>query len=93
MTLARTITVMDVYDRAKTGEKVDEKDWDFKIIPQTAMKLKKKYGIKMDKHTIIPTDEKLCSNLFLAGLELLAAVPIPHQKVSFLHFPDDPDTG
>ena len=33
MTLARTITVMDVYDRAKTGEKVDEKDWDFKIIP------------------------------------------------------------
>ena len=72
MTLARTITVMDVYDRAKTGEKVDEKDWDFKIIPQTAMKLKKKYGIKMDKHTIIPTDEKLCSNLFLAGLELLA---------------------
>ena len=28
MALARTITVMDVYDRAKTGEKVEEKDWD-----------------------------------------------------------------
>ena len=72
MTLARTITVMDVYDRAKTGPKVDEKDWDFKIIPKTASQLKKKYNIKMDKHTIIPTDPELCSNLFKAGLELLA---------------------
>lgn len=72
MALARTITVMDVYDRAKTGEKVLEKDWDFKIIPKTASMLKKKYGIKMDKKTIIPTDKELCSNLFKAGLELLA---------------------
>lgn len=72
MTLARPLTVMDVYDRAKTGPKVEEKDWDFKIIPQTAMKLKKKYGIKMDKHKIIPEDEALCKNLFKAGLELLA---------------------
>lgn len=72
MTLARPLTVMDVYDRAKTGPKVEEKDWDFKIIPQTAMKLKKKYGIKMDKHKIIPEDEALCKKLFKAGLELLA---------------------
>ncbi len=72
MALARTITVMDVYDRAKTGPKVEEKDWDFKIVPQTATALKKKYGIKMNKKQIIPTDPELCSNLFKAGLELLA---------------------
>ena len=72
MTLAKTITVMDVYDRAKTGAKTEEKDWDFKIIPKTATMLKKKYGIKMDKKQIIPTDPQLCSNLFKAGLELLA---------------------
>ena len=71
MALARTITVMDVYDRAKTGEKVEEKDWDFKIVPKTASMLKKKYGIKMNKKQIIPTDRELCSNLFKAGLELL----------------------
>ena len=72
MTLAKTITVMDVYDRAKTGAKTEEKDWDFKIIPKTATMLKKKYDNKMDKKQIIPTDPQLCSNLFKAGLELLA---------------------
>ena len=71
MALARTITVMDVYDRAKTGEKVEEKDWDFKIVPKTASMLKKKYGIKMNKKQIIPTDRELCSNWFKAGVELL----------------------
>lgn len=71
MALAKTITVFDVYDRAKTGPKVDEKEWDMKIIPQTAAKLKKKYNIKMDKKTIIPTDKELIDNLFKAGLEML----------------------
>lgn len=71
MALAKTVTVFDVYDRAKTGPKVDEKEWDMKIIPQTAAKLKKKYNIKMDKKTIIPTDKELINNLFKAGLEML----------------------
>lgn len=71
MALSKTIDIMEVYSRAKTGEKVEEKDWDFKIIPKTASMLKKKYGIKMNKKQIIPTDAELCSNLFKAGLELL----------------------
>lgn len=71
MALAKTVTVFEVYDRAKTGPKVDEKEWDMKIIPQTATKLKKKYDIKMDKKTIIPTDKELMNNLFKAGLEML----------------------
>lgn len=71
MALSKTIDIMEVYSRAKTGEKVEEKDWDFKIIPKTASMLKKKYGIKMNKKQIIPTDPELCSNLFKAGLELL----------------------
>ena len=32
------------------GPKVDEKDWDYQIIPQTAKRLKEKHGIVMDKH-------------------------------------------
>lgn len=71
MAIPQTLTVFEVYERAKNGPKVDEKDWDFKIIPQTASRLKKKYGIKMDKKQIIPTDKGLISNLFQAGLEML----------------------
>lgn len=69
--IGKAITVYDVYDRAKSGPKMDEKEWDFKVIPQTAAALKKKYGIKMDKKTIIPEDKELCDKLFQAGLDLL----------------------
>lgn len=71
MAIAKELTVFDVYDRAKTGPKLDEKEWDYKVIPQTAARLKKKYNIKMDKKTIIPTDKELIDNLFKAGKELL----------------------
>ncbi|SDF58544.1 hypothetical protein SPACI_001370 [Sporomusa acidovorans DSM 3132] len=71
MAIAKKLTVFDIYERAKTGPKVEEKEWDFKVIPQTAAKLKKKYGIKMDKKQIIPTDKELINNLFKAGLEML----------------------
>lgn len=69
--IGKGVTVFDVYDRAKSGQKIEEKDWDFKIIPQTATRLKKKYGIKMDKKTMIPEDKELISNLFNAGLDML----------------------
>ncbi len=71
MAINKKITVFDVFDRAKSGQRVDEKDWDYKIIPQTATKLKEKYGIKMDKKVIIPTDQALINNLFKAGFEML----------------------
>jgi Monomethylamine methyltransferase MtmB. len=69
--VGKNVTVFDVYDRAKTGPKMEEKEWDFKLIPQTARKLKEKYGIKMDKKTIIPEDKELIDKLFNAGLEML----------------------
>ncbi len=71
MALAKKVTVFDVFDRAKSGPKVDENVWDNKIIPQTASRLKEKYGIKMDKKVIVPTDKALIDNLFRAGLEML----------------------
>lgn len=69
--IGKTVTVFDVYDRARTGSKMEEGDWDFKVIPQTARKLKEKYGIKMDPKTIIPEDKKLINNLYQAGLDML----------------------
>ena len=71
MALAKKVTVFEVFDRAKSGKKVDEQEWDNKIIPQTATRLKEKYGIKMDKKVIVPTDKTLIQNLFKAGLEML----------------------
>lgn len=71
MALGKRVTVFDVFDRAKSGPKMDENLWDNKLIPQTASKLKEKYGIKMDKKVIVPTDKGLISNLFKAGLEML----------------------
>lgn len=71
MATAKKVTVFEVYDRAKSGAKLDENVWDNKIIPQTAARLKEKYGIKMDKKVIIPTDKTLIDNLYKAGLEML----------------------
>lgn len=70
-TIGKGVTVFDVYDRARTGPKLEEKLWDFTLIPQTAAKLKKKYGIKMDKKTMIPEDNELINNLFMAGVDML----------------------
>jgi methylamine--corrinoid protein Co-methyltransferase len=70
-TVSKNVTVYDVYDRAKRGPKMEEKEWDFKVIPKTARALKKKYNIKMDKSKMIPDDPELIDNLFKAGLEML----------------------
>jgi methylamine--corrinoid protein Co-methyltransferase len=71
MAISKALTVFDIYERAKSGPKFEENDWDYKVIPQTAAQLKKKYNIKMDKKQIIPTDKALIDNLFTAGLEML----------------------
>jgi methylamine--corrinoid protein Co-methyltransferase len=69
--LTQRVTVFEAFNRAKTGQKVDESVWDYDLIPKTASRLKEKYGIKMDKKVLIPTDETLVQNLFKAGMEML----------------------
>lgn len=71
MTYKQRVGVFEAYNRALTGPKVSEDEWNYKIIPNTLTKLKEKYGIKMDKRQIIPTDPVLINNLFKAGLEML----------------------
>ncbi len=58
-----------------TGQKISESEWDKKVIPQNATKLKEKYGIKFTDE-IIPTDKELIDNLFQAGLEMLVTTGI-----------------
>lgn len=69
--ISKPVDVYEVFERANSGPKVDEKEWDFQIVPQTAAKLRDKYNIKIDKKTIVPEDEELINNLFQAGLEML----------------------
>jgi methylamine--corrinoid protein Co-methyltransferase len=64
--------VFESYERAFAGPKMDEAEWNRKIIPETASKLKEKYKLKFDKSQIIPTDEDMIDRLFQAGLEMLA---------------------
>ena len=64
--------VFESYERAISGPKVDENEWDRQLIPQTAKKLKEKYNIKFDKTVFVPTDEGMIDRLFQAGLEMLA---------------------
>ena len=64
--------VFTSYERALTGPQISEEEWDRKVIPQTAKKLKEKYNLKFDKKQIIPTDGDLLERLYQAGLEMLS---------------------
>jgi len=70
------IGVLETYDRARTGPKVDETEWDQKIIYQTAKKLKEKYKLQFDRAKIIPTDTDMLDRLFQAGLEMLVSLGV-----------------
>jgi len=71
MAIKRKINVYDFYDRAKTGKKMTELEWDSVVIPETAAALKQKYNIVMDKKVMIPEDPELINNLFKAGIDML----------------------
>lgn len=76
MTFKERIGVLETYDRARTGPKVDETEWDQKIIYQTAHQLKEKYKLQFDRTKIIPTDTALMDRLFQAGFEMLVSLGI-----------------
>jgi len=75
MTRARRITPIDAYTRAISGPKVDEKEWDFKIIPQKSLELVKEHGIKIDRNTFIP-DAEMADRIYQAGRQMLVDLGI-----------------
>jgi methylamine---corrinoid protein Co-methyltransferase len=70
------VGVFESYDRARSGPRLDEKEWDRKIIFENANKLKKKYKLKFDRSKIIPTDNDMIDRLYQAGLEMLVKMGI-----------------
>ena len=76
MAFKEKVGVFETYDRARTGARVDEKEWDRKITFQTANKLKEKYNLKFDRSKIIPTDTDMIDRLYQAGLEMLVEMGV-----------------
>jgi methylamine--corrinoid protein Co-methyltransferase len=70
MARARRITPIDAYNRAISGQKVPEKEWDFKIIPTKTAEYAKEYGVKVPHDTII-TDADMADRIYQAGRALL----------------------
>ena len=70
MTFKKSFDCYEFYDRAKTGEKCSQDDWDLMKIPMKAMELKKKYGLDFEGK-FIPTDHDMMEKLFSAGFEML----------------------
>jgi len=71
----RRLTPIDVYKRSLVGEKCDEKNWDFKLIPQTTARLVKEYGIRIEKQSFLPEGE-LADRIFQAGKSLLVELGV-----------------
>lgn len=70
MTFKNSVTVYDFYERAKTGEKMSQDNWDLSVIPSKTAELKKKYGLDF-KGEFIPTDMDMAGKLFKAGFDML----------------------
>ncbi len=70
MTYRKSFDVYDFYDRAKSGEKITQDDWDLMVIPSKTLELKQKYGLDF-KGEFIPTDKDMMDKLFKAGFEML----------------------
>jgi len=70
MTFTKSVTCFDFYDRAQTGEKTTQDDWDLMTIPMKAMELKQKYNLDFGTE-FVPTDKDQMERLFKAGFEML----------------------
>jgi methylamine--corrinoid protein Co-methyltransferase len=66
--------LIEVLHRAETGPIIDEKEFEARLITETIAKLIKKYKIKFDKKTIVPSDDDLADRIFQAGLEFAVEI-------------------
>ena len=70
MAARRYVDVFEAYDRFTQGSKVDEKDWDYNIIPNAAALMKSRYELDFGDN-IVPEDPDIADRLFLAGVDML----------------------
>lgn len=63
--------ILRTLDKARTGDRVLEKDWDQKIVPRTLKEVAKKYNLlgTCDPNNPVNTDPELADRFFQAGWE------------------------
>ena len=62
---------LDLFERGKTGKKVDKSDWDMDYIIDNVMDLVEEYEFDWDREVLIPEDDALFADMFKAARELL----------------------
>ncbi|ATW24755.1 monomethylamine:corrinoid methyltransferase [Candidatus Formimonas warabiya] len=70
-----TAKFWEVISRGESGIPITEKEFDLKVF-RTVKRLCQKYNIKFDAENLVPTDEELIDNSFLAAVELLLEVGV-----------------
>jgi methylamine--corrinoid protein Co-methyltransferase len=70
------VSLWDVWERAETGPIVPTKEFETKVLFRGIQELVKKYGIKYDPESVVPTDDGLIDKVWKAGLELLVEVGV-----------------
>lgn len=89
MTAKRYVDIFEAYDRFLAGERLQEDQWDYVVVPNNASRMKEKYKIKFGRE-IIPTDQDLCERLFLAGVDMLLTTGIFNADIGrVMHIGED----
>ncbi len=70
MAARRYVDVFEAYDRFTQGDKVQEPYWDYNIVHSTAVLMKDRYDLDFGGN-IVPEDQDMADNLFLAGVDML----------------------
>jgi len=66
----KLIPFWDIVDRAYSGQKVGEDEWNMTVF-RKGEEIVKELGIKWDKETIVNSDNSLADEVFNAGLNFL----------------------
>ncbi|MCS7098615.1 MAG: monomethylamine:corrinoid methyltransferase [Candidatus Methanomethyliaceae archaeon] len=64
------MSIWEVLDRAETGQYMDERDFDLKIVAKRCKELVKEHDIKFNPSEIITTDDSMADDVFEAGMKL-----------------------
>ncbi len=67
------ISIWEVLERARDGERIDEKTFDMRLF-RAAERLRKEFDLKYDRDNPVPTDDAMADRAFQAGVRLYEEV-------------------
>jgi len=73
---------LELAERGKTGKKVEKNDWDMDYIIDHVQDLVEEYDFSWDRQVIIPEDEKLFKDIFIAAKKLLLETGVYNMSTS-----------